>query len=59
METKVFTEQILPEDPCSTSENLKLSPQNSVLILEKLSLVETTQVFRIYTEWAEEVIVWL
>ena len=52
VETKFFAEQILPEYPCSTSENLKLSPQNSVLILEKFALVETTLVFRINTEWA-------
>ena len=52
METKRFAEQILPEYPCSTSENLKLSPQNSVLISENFALVETTLVFRINTEWA-------
>ena len=56
VETKFFTEKILPEYPCSTSENLKLSPQNSVLILEKFALVETTLVFRINTEWAEGVV---
>ena len=57
VETKFFTEQILPEYSCSTSENLKLSPQNSVLILEKFALVETTLAFQINTEWAVEVIV--
>ena len=51
-ETKFFTEQILPEYPCSTSENLKLSPQNSVSILEKFALVETMHIFRINTEGA-------
>ena len=47
VETKFFAEQILPEYPCSTSENFKLSPQNSVLISEKLALVETTLVFEL------------
>ena len=50
VETIVFTEQILLDYPCSTSENLKLSPQNSVLILEKLTLVERTQNFRLNTK---------
>ena len=57
VETKFFTVQILPEYPCSTSENLKLSLQNLVLILEKFALVETTLVFQINTEWAVGVIV--
>ena len=57
VEAKFLTEQILPEYPCFTSENLKLSPQNSVLISEKFALVETTYVFRINTEWAVGVIV--
>ena len=54
MKTKIFTEQILSAYPCSTSENLKLTPQNSVLISEKSALVETTLVFWITTEWAVE-----
>ena len=47
VETKSFTEQILPEYLCSTSENLKLSPQISELISENFALVEATHVFRI------------
>ena len=57
VEAKFFTEQILPEYLCSTSENLKSSPQNSVLISEKFALVETTYVFLINTEGAVGVIV--
>ena len=57
METKFFTEQILPECPCSTGENFKLSPENSMLISEKFTQVKTTHVFRINTEWAVGVIV--
>ena len=57
VETKFFSEQISTEYPCSTSENLKLSQQNSVLISEKFALVETTHVFRINTEGAVGVIV--
>ena len=57
VETKIFTEQILPEYPCSTSENLKLSPQNSGLFSEKFALVEITHVFRINTEGAVGVVV--
>ena len=56
VETKFFTKQILPEYPCSTSENLKLSPQNSVSISEKFTKVETTHVFRINTEEAVGVV---
>ena len=57
VETKFFTEQIFPEYPCSTSENFKLSPQNSMLISEKFTLMETTGI--IDAEWAVEVIIWL
>ena len=57
VETKFFTEQILLEYPCSTSENLKLSPTNSVLISEKFALMETTYIFRINTEGAVGVVV--
>ena len=57
VKTKFFSKQNLPEYPCSTSKNLKLSPQNSVLISEKFALVETTHVFRINSEWAVGVIV--
>ena len=42
VETKFFTEQILTEYPCSTSENLKLLSQNSALISEKFALVDTS-----------------
>ena len=59
MGTKFFTKQILPEYFCSTSENLKLSPQNSVLISEKFALVGKKQVFQINTEGAVGVIVGL
>ena len=54
VETKFFTEQILLD---LFSENLKLSPQNSVLISEKFALVEPTNVFRINTEGAAGVVV--
>ena len=59
VETKFFTEKILPKYPCSTSENLKLWPLNWVFISEKFVQVETTHVFPINTEWAVGVIVWL
>ena len=47
VETIFFTEQILPEYPCSTSDNLKFSPQNSVLISEKFALIRTKHVFKL------------